>query len=103
MRVNVLTTMFGESIVLRILDRSQVNFDLTKLGFQQHDLDSVHKLIKKPNGIIIVTGPTGCSKTTTLYSALNELNDFETKIIITEDPMEYDVDGLCQTSIQYCL
>ena len=100
LRVSVLPTMFGESVVLRILDRSQVSFDLTKLGFQQHDLDTVHRLIKKPNGIVIVTGPTGSGKTTTLYSALNELNDIETKIITTEDPVEYDVDGLCQTSIR---
>ena len=100
LRVSVLPTMFGESVVLRILDRSQVSFDLEKLGLRQHDLNTVHRLIKKPNGIIIVTGPTGSGKTTTLYSALNELNDVETKIITTEDPVEYDVDGLCQTSIR---
>ncbi len=100
LRVSVLPTMFGESVVLRILDRSQVSFDLTKLGLLSHDLGTLHRLIRKPNGIIIVTGPTGSGKTTTLYSALNELNDVETKIITTEDPVEYDVDGLCQTSIR---
>ncbi len=100
LRVSVLPTMFGESVVLRILDRSQVMFDLGKLGLRPHDLEMVNQLIKKPNGIIIVTGPTGCGKTTTLYSALSELNNVETKIITTEDPVEYDVDGLCQVQMK---
>ncbi|MHC4354077.1 MAG: GspE/PulE family protein [Planctomycetota bacterium] len=100
LRVSVLPTMFGESVVLRVLDRSQASFNLAELGLTQQDHDLVRKLIRKPNGIIIVTGPTGCGKTTTLYSALNELNDIETKIITTEDPVEYDVDGLVQVQMK---
>lgn len=100
LRVSVLPTMFGESVVLRVLDRSQASFNLAELGLTPRDHELVRKLIRKPNGIIIVTGPTGCGKTTTLYSALNELNDIETKIITTEDPVEYDVDGLVQVQMK---
>jgi type IV pilus assembly protein PilB len=100
LRVSVLPTMFGESVVLRVLDRTQASFDLGALGLRPEDRELVRKLIHKPNGIIIVTGPTGCGKTTTLYSALNELNDVETKIITTEDPVEYDVDGLVQVQMK---
>lgn len=100
LRVSVLPTMFGESVVLRVLDRSQASFNIEELGLSQDDCDLVRRLIHKPNGIIIVTGPTGCGKTTTLYSALNELNDVETKIITTEDPVEYDVDGLIQVQMK---
>jgi type IV pilus assembly protein PilB len=100
LRVSVLPTMFGESVVLRVLDRSQASFSLSELGLQPQDQELVRKLIRKPNGIIIVTGPTGCGKTTTLYSALDELNDIETKIITTEDPVEYDVDGLVQVQMK---
>ena len=96
LRVSVLPTMFGESVVLRILDRSQVELKLDMLGLRKNDLEKFEQLIKKPNGILIVTGPTGCGKTTTLYSALKELNTIETKIITTEDPVEYDIDGLIQ-------
>lgn len=96
LRVSILPTLFGESVVLRILDRTQVSLNLKKLGFQPADLEMVYQLIHKPNGIIIVTGPTGCGKTTTLYSALTELNDIGTKIITTEDPVEYDIDGIIQ-------
>ena len=100
LRVSVLPTMFGESVVLRVLDRSQASFNLGELGLRPEDHELVRKLIHKPNGIIIVTGPTGCGKTTTLYSALNELNDVATKIITTEDPVEYDVDGLIQVQMK---
>ncbi|MCH8215583.1 MAG: Flp pilus assembly complex ATPase component TadA [Planctomycetes bacterium] len=100
LRVSVLPTMFGESVVLRILDRSQVSFDMEKLGFSDHDLNTYRQLIKKPNGIVIVTGPTGCGKTTTLYAAVNALNDIGTKIITTEDPVEYDLDGVVQVQIR---
>ena len=100
LRVSVLPTMFGESVVLRILDRSQASFELQELGLRSAEQEIIHKLIRKPNGIIIVTGPTGCGKTTTLYSALNELNDVETKIITIEDPVEYNVDGLCQSQMK---
>jgi type IV pilus assembly protein PilB len=100
LRVSVLPTMFGESVVLRVLDRSQVSFDLTKLGLRPEQHEIVRQLIHKPNGIIIVTGPTGCGKTTTLYSALSELNNVETKVITTEDPVEYDIDGLIQVQMK---
>ena len=100
LRVSVLPTMFGESVVLRVLDRTQASFNLGELGLRPEDHELVRKLIHKPNGIIIVTGPTGCGKTTTLYSALNELNDIGTKIITTEDPVEYDVDGLIQVQMK---
>jgi type IV pilus assembly protein PilB len=100
LRVSVLPTMFGESVVLRILDRSQLSLDLEKLGLRQYDLGLVRQLIHKPNGIIICTGPTGCGKTTTLYAALDELNDIETKVITTEDPVEYDLDGVIQVQMK---
>jgi type IV pilus assembly protein PilB len=100
LRVSVLPTMFGESVVLRVLDRSQVSLDVEKLGFRPYELNVMRQLISKPNGILIVTGPTGCGKTTTLYAALSELNDLETKIITTEDPVEYDIDGIIQVQIK---
>ena len=100
LRVSVLPTMFGESVVLRILDRSQISFDMQKLGLRSEELKVFEQLIHKPNGIVIVTGPTGCGKTTTLYSALNSLNDIEAKIITTEDPVEYDLDGVVQVQIR---
>lgn len=100
LRVSVLPTMFGESVVLRVLDRTQVSFDLGKLGLRPDDCELVNRLIRKPNGIVIVTGPTGCGKTTTLYAALAELNNVERKIITTEDPVEYDVDGLIQVQMR---
>jgi len=100
LRVSVLPTMFGESVVLRVLDRSQVSLDLEKLGLRQDGLKLVRQLIRKPNGIVIVTGPTGSGKTTTLYAALSELNDIETKVITTEDPVEYDLDGVIQVQMK---
>ena len=100
LRVSILPTMFGESVVLRVLDRSQISLDLNKLGFRPDDLELVHQLIYKPNGIVIVTGPTGCGKTTTLYAALEELNNIERKIITTEDPVEYDIDGVIQVQMK---
>ncbi|MBN2131941.1 MAG: type II secretion system ATPase GspE [Sedimentisphaerales bacterium] len=100
LRVSVLPTMFGESVVLRVLDRSQVSFDLAKLGLRPDDIKVMGQLIRKPNGIVIVTGPTGCGKTTTLYSALSELNTIDRKIITTEDPVEYDLDGLVQVQMK---
>ncbi len=100
LRVSVLPTMFGESVVLRILDRSQLDLDLEKLGFRPDGLRLVRKLIRRPNGILIVTGPTGCGKTTTLYAAMNELNTVEHKLITTEDPVEYDIDGIVQVQMK---
>jgi type IV pilus assembly protein PilB len=100
LRVSVLPTMFGESVVMRVLDRGNVNLDLDKLGMRDDDLNVIRQLIHKPNGIVIVTGPTGSGKTTTLYSALRELNDISSKIITAEDPVEYDIDGIIQCQIK---
>ena len=99
LRVSVLPTMFGESVVLRVLDRTQVELDITKVGLRDEEQKSLDGLIHAPNGIVIVTGPTGSGKTTTLYSALSAINDVETKIITTEDPVEYDIEGLMQVQI----
>ncbi|MBN1124686.1 MAG: Flp pilus assembly complex ATPase component TadA [Sedimentisphaerales bacterium] len=100
LRVSVLPTMFGESVVLRVLDRSQVDLRLDMLGIREEELEKIRSLIHKPNGIVIVTGPTGSGKTTTLYSCLKELNTIDTKIITTEDPVEYDIDGLIQVQMR---
>jgi len=99
LRVSVLPTMFGESVVMRILDRSNVSLDLDKLGLRDNDGVLFRQLIRKPNGIVIVTGPTGSGKTTTLYSALEEINEVGVKILTAEDPVEYDIDGLVQVQI----
>jgi len=100
LRVSVLPTMFGESVVLRVLDRAQLQLDLGQLGLRRDELTLARQLIHRPNGIIIVTGPTGCGKTTTLYSALSELNSIKHKIITTEDPVEYDIEGITQVQIK---
>ena len=99
LRVAVLPTMHGESVVMRVLDRSNVELSLDRIGFRPDELELVRTIINKPNGIVIVTGPTGSGKTTTLYAALQELNDIETKVLTAEDPVEYDIDGLCQCQI----
>ncbi|WZO97194.1 ATPase, T2SS/T4P/T4SS family [Isosphaeraceae bacterium EP7] len=98
-RVSTLPTMFGESVVLRILDRTVVNLDLAKIGMADDLLARWREVIHKPNGIILVTGPTSSGKTTTLYATLNELNSVKEKIITTEEPVEYDIDGLVQVPI----
>jgi type IV pilus assembly protein PilB len=98
-RVSTLPTLFGESVVLRILDRTVVQLDLNKIGMPADTLGAWRELIKKPNGIILVTGPTSSGKTTTLYATLNELNHIEDKIITTEEPVEYEIDGLIQVPI----
>jgi type IV pilus assembly protein PilB len=98
-RVSVLPTLFGESVVMRVLDRGVVSLNLEKLGMDADILESFRQMIHRPNGIILVTGPTGSGKTTTLYSALTELNDIEEKLITTEDPVEYDIDGIVQVPI----
>jgi type IV pilus assembly protein PilB len=100
LRVSVLPTMFGESVVLRVLDRSQVDLKLDVLGLREYELKVMEELIHKPNGILIVTGPTGSGKTTTLYAGLKSLNSIETKIITTENPVEYDIDGLIQVQMR---
>ncbi len=99
LRVSVLPTLFGESVVLRILDRSVVSLDLNKVGMDAPTIAAFREVIGKPNGIILVTGPTGSGKTTTLYSALNEINNVEDKLITTEDPVEYDMEGIVQIPI----
>jgi type IV pilus assembly protein PilB len=99
MRVSVLPTMFGESVVIRVLDRTVVQLDLNKIGMESNILTPFREIIRKPNGIILVTGPTGSGKTTTLYASLNELNEVTDKIITTEDPVEYDMDGIIQVPI----
>jgi type IV pilus assembly protein PilB len=99
LRVSVLPTMHGESVVMRVLDRSNVKLSIDRVGLRADDLEVFKRLINKPNGIVIVTGPTGSGKTTTLYAALAALNDIETKILTAEDPVEYDIDGLCQCQV----
>ncbi len=99
LRVSVLPTMFGESVVMRVLDRSVVMLELENIGMPTGILTSFREVISKPNGIVLVTGPTGSGKTTTLYAALNELNVIEDKLITTEDPVEYDIDGIVQMPI----
>ena len=99
LRVSVLPTLFGESVVMRVLDRGVVSLDLDKIGMAPAMLRQFRDVMKRPNGIILVTGPTGSGKTTTLYSALSELNDIEDKLITTEDPVEYDIDGIVQVQI----
>ena len=101
LRVSVLPTMFGESVVCRVLDRSVVSLDLNNVGMDAQIMEEFRTVIAKPNGIILVTGPTGSGKTTTLYSALSELNVIEDKLITTEDPVEYDIDGIIQIPINH--
>jgi len=99
LRVSTLPTMYGESVVMRVLDRANVALNLEQLGLRPEELKSIRALLEKPNGIILVTGPTGSGKTTTLYSALNEMNTIDVKIITTEDPVEYDLEGIMQCQI----
>jgi type IV pilus assembly protein PilB len=101
LRVSVLPTMFGESVVMRILDRSVVSLSLTKVGMDDVTMNNFRTVMKRPNGIVLVTGPTGSGKTTTLYSALSEMNEITEKIITTEDPVEYDIDGIVQIPINH--
>ena len=99
LRVSVLPTLFGESVVMRVLDRSVVMLDLDKIGMDQEILGNFRTVMRRPNGIVLVTGPTGSGKTTTLYAALSEMNTIEEKLITTEDPVEYDIDGIVQIPI----
>jgi type IV pilus assembly protein PilB len=101
MRVSVLPTMFGESVVIRVLDKGNVGLSLDRIGMPTDLLVRFREVIKKPNGIVLVTGPTGSGKTTTLYSALSELNEIDTKLITTEDPVEYEIDGIVQCPINH--
>jgi len=99
LRVSSLPTIFGEKIVMRILDKSNLQIDLTKLGFQVDALQKLVKGIELPYGMVLVTGPTGSGKTTTLYSALNKINLPEYNIITAEDPVEYNIDGINQVMV----
>lgn len=99
MRVSTLPTHHGESIVLRVLDRSSVNLSLENLGLPTTIYDYISETIEKPNGIFIVTGPTGAGKTTTLYAGLRRINTIDAKLLTAEDPVEYDIDGIIQIPI----
>jgi type IV pilus assembly protein PilB len=99
LRVSTLPTQHGESVVLRVLDRSSVNLDLEALGMPPYIYNFLMKTIEKPNGIFIVTGPTGSGKTTTLYACLRKINTVESKLLTAEDPVEYDIEGLIQVPI----
>jgi type IV pilus assembly protein PilB len=99
LRVSTLPTQFGESVVLRVLDRTAVNLEIESLGLPKFIYDYVTEVIQRPNGIVIVTGPTGCGKTTTLYSALRRVNTMDSKLLTAEDPVEYDIEGIMQVAI----
>ncbi|SPE52431.1 Type II secretion system protein E [Verrucomicrobia bacterium] len=99
LRVSTLPTQFGESVVLRVLDRSAVNLEVEALGFPKYLYDYVIEAIQRPNGIFIATGPTGCGKTTTLYSCLRRVNTIDSKLLTAEDPVEYDIEGIMQVAI----
>ena len=99
LRVSTLPTQFGESVVLRILDRAAVNLDIETLGFPKYVHDYTTEAIQRPNGIFIVTGPTGSGKTTTLYSCLRRINTIDSKLLTAEDPVEYDIEGIMQVAV----
>ena len=101
LRVSTLPTQFGESVVLRILDKSVVNLDLVNLSMKNEIMEGIRELVNRPNGIFIVTGPTGSGKTTTLYSALREVNVVDVKILTAEDPVEYEIEGIMQVQINH--
>ncbi|MGH8047319.1 MAG: GspE/PulE family protein [Chthoniobacterales bacterium] len=100
LRVSTLPTQFGESVVLRVLDRSSVNLDLDALGMPAYIRSYIDEVIQKPNGIFIVTGPTGSGKTTTLYACLRQINTIDSKLLTAEDPVEYEIEGIMQVPIQ---
>jgi type IV pilus assembly protein PilB len=99
LRVSTLPTQFGESVVLRVLDRSTVNLDLEALGLPDYIYDYILEIINRPNGIFIVTGPTGSGKTTTLYSCLRRINTIDSKLLTAEEPVEYDLEGIVQVPV----
>lgn len=98
-RVSTLPTLFGESVVLRILDKGSLNVNLTKLGFEEETFDALKRCLKRPQGLLLVTGPTGSGKTVTLYSALNSLNSEDIKILTAEDPVEFNFKGINQVNV----
>src|SRR5436190_615703 len=99
LRVSTLPTQFGESVVLRVLDRTTVNLDLEMLGMPKYVRDYILEVIERPNGIFIVTGPTGSGKTTTLYSCLRKINTLDSKLLTAEEPVEYDLEGIVQVPV----
>ena len=99
LRVSTLPTQFGESVVLRVLDRSSINLEIESLGFPKYVYEFVTEVINRPNGIFVVTGPTGCGKTTTLYSCLRRVNTIDSKLLTAEDPVEFDIEGIMQVAI----
>ncbi len=98
-RVSSLPTLFGESVVLRILDKGSLNVDLTKLGFEQSTFEMLKRCLARPQGLLLVTGPTGSGKTVTLYSALNSMNSEDIKILTAEDPVEFNFKGINQVNV----
>ncbi len=99
-RVSTLPTLFGESTVMRILDKGALNVDLTKMGFEEETFDALKRCVYRPYGLLLVTGPTGSGKTTTLYSVLNRLNKEDTKILTAEDPVEFNFKGINQVNVR---
>lgn len=99
LRISTLPTQFGESVVLRVLDRSALKLELESLGFPKQIFDYMADAIQQPNGIVIVTGPTGCGKTTTLYSCMRRINTIDSKLLTAEDPVEFDIEGIMQVAI----
>ena len=99
LRVSTLPTQFGESVVLRVLDRSALQLEIENLGFPKFIYDYVVDAIAQPNGIFVVTGPTGCGKTTTLYSCLRRVNTIDSKLLTVEDPVEFDIEGIMQVPV----
>jgi type IV pilus assembly protein PilB len=99
LRVSTLPTQFGESVVLRVLDQSAVQLDITQLGMPDDVFNGIQETVRRPNGIFIVTGPTGCGKTTTLYSCLRIINTVDLKLLTAEDPVEYDIEGIMQVPV----
>jgi type IV pilus assembly protein PilB len=99
LRVSTLPTQFGESVVLRVLDRTAVSLEIENLGFPKFIYEYLTEVIQRPNGIVVVTGPTGCGKTTTLYSCLRRVNTIDSKLLTAEDPVEFDIEGIMQVPI----
>jgi general secretion pathway protein E/type IV pilus assembly protein PilB len=100
-RLSIIPMLHGESAVMRVLDKSNLSFSLKGIGMSERTYEQFQKLIRLPHGIVLVTGPTGSGKTTTLYSALSEIKSEDTKIITTEDPIEYQLDGINQIQVQH--
>ena len=98
-RVSSLPTLFGESVVLRILDKNALNVDLTQLGFEPETFEMLKRCLARPQGMLLVTGPTGSGKTVTLYSSLNSLNNEDIKILTAEDPVEFSFKGINQVNV----